>query len=149
MRPPETKVPKESEWTRDVCAKLISAGGIVVANVMGTMTSHTPDRTITCSRRPKLHGDVGIREAGAKRQGGMFYVEFKGATTKLRAGQQILMYNVNDRWPVAFVYRWPNVLTLETRTHYYAKNVDALKDPRGFLDSLIELHLLALEDATK
>jgi hypothetical protein len=78
----------------------------------------------------------------------MFYVEFKGATTKLRAGQQILMYNVNDRWPVAFVYRWPNKLVLETRTHYYSKDIDALKDPRGFLDSLIELHLLALEDMT-
>lgn len=133
-------VPKESAWTRDVCKKLVGAGAVVVANVMGTMTSHHPDRTVTFSRRGKKPGNVRI--------GGNFYVEFKGQQTKLRPGQQLLIKNMNSRWPCAFIYRWPNVLTLEAGGVVYQKDVDALEHPHLFLESLLELHMLALDKMT-
>lgn len=106
----------ESEWTRKVCESLMTAGAVCIANVMGKMSSHVPDRSIVCLQ-------------------GNFFVEFKHTNTRVRDGQRILMERINSRFPCAFVYRYPDMLTIGTRW----RRVDALTDPHEFLNALQEL----------
>lgn len=113
----------ESEWTRRVCDALTNAGAICIAHVMTKMSSHIPDRSIV-----SVHGN--------------FWVEFKGAHTKLRPGQEILINRINSRYPCAFVYRFPNMLILGQ--HW--TTIDALSDPAGFL---LALKTLSCADTQK
>lgn len=106
----------ESEWTRLVCAKLTTAGAICIAHPMGKMISHTPDRSII-----SVHGN--------------YFVEFKAARTAIRPGQALMMRQLNERVRCAFVYRFPNMLTIEGLIAY----VDALEKPLDFLQALRKL----------
>lgn len=108
---------KESEWTRRVGKALTDVGALVVPNVMGKMVNHVPDRTVICKH-------------------GVFYIEFKGRTTRLRPGQKIWMKNANLRCPCAFVYRFPNLLWLGPEVGDPVV-VDALENPTKFLETLV------------
>ena len=96
----------------------MKVGAYIQANVMGKMSEHVPDRSVICKY-------------------GNFYVEFKGPATKLREGQRLWMERCNARYPCAFIYRGPNILTMLgwEGTVY----IDAIAEPATFLRYLKEI----------
>lgn len=108
---------KESDWTRRCCDKLEAAGAITIAHVAGKMqANHIPDRTIVT-----VYGN--------------FFVEFKGAVTRVTDGQRILGERINSRFACCFVYRYPGSLSLCG----HVRNVDCLTHPKLFIRYLYEL----------
>lgn len=103
----------ESEWTRKVCSKLQQAGATIIVHAMGKFTAHVMDRSIICK-----HGN--------------FFVEFKGVNTRWTDGQQLLAKRINVRYPCAFLYRQPGILSIGDAV----VEVDALENPHEFLNQL-------------
>lgn len=118
---------RESEWTRKCDDALESAGAIVIPHVAGKLqANHVPDRSVVTKF-------------------GNFWVEFKGANTKVRPGQRILADKINSRFACCFLYRYPNVLYLGDNVRY----VDCLAEPKRFIRFLYELtHLVQSDRAT-
>ena len=103
----------ESEWTRKCCRALEGAGATIIVHAMGKFTSHVMDRSIVCK-----HGN--------------FFVEFKGEKTKWTEGQRLLAKRINMRYPCAFLYRYPGILSIGDTV----VEMDALVNPHEFLNQL-------------
>lgn len=117
--------PRETIWAKHVADRLATVGGFMVVNTAGATHSSMPD--------VMLHTNSG-----------MYYVETKGEDTPVRANQALIACEFNAKSVYSrgelccFVYRAPDLLGVlrKDKSIFELTRVDALLDPRGFLDSV-------------
>lgn len=117
--------PTETEWSKHVGERLLTAGAFLECNAAGSAGNGIADTT--------LHTNQGI-----------YFLEFKGENTPVKGNQaaKACKYNAKSLYSrgelVSFVYKWPNILGVIKRdtSIYWLDNVDALCCPEIFLQSI-------------
>lgn len=121
------KKPTETEWSKHVGQRLLTAGAFLECNAAGSAGNGIADTT--------LHTNQGI-----------YFLEFKGENTPVRANQaaKACKYNAKSLYSrgelVSFVYKWPYTLGIIKRNKEILPlgdvGIDALSKPELFIELL-------------